>query len=123
MSDIKYLIDENQRGMLWRIIQRHNARGIYAFHAQRVGDPPDLPLKSKDHAIIQWCAENEHILVTFDKTTMPDQFRQWLSQGRDHPGLFVLRRDDIPQEVVEFLYTAAHASLPSEWRNRIQFIP
>jgi hypothetical protein len=41
---LRYLLDENQRGVLWHVIQRHNARGVDPIDAVRVGDLPELPL-------------------------------------------------------------------------------
>lgn len=120
---IKYLIDENQRGVLWHVIQKHNARGINPIDAIRVGDPIDLPLRSSDSAIIEWSANNSRLLVTFDKKTMPGHFYHRLSSGLDHPGVFMLRSDDIPVATVSFLAATAYASLPEEWRNAIHFIP
>ena len=97
--NIKYLIDENQRGVLWHVIQKHNARGIDTI------------------------ADNDRILVTFDKKTMPTHLNLRLSSGLDHPGLFILRRDDIPLQTLSFLVATAHASHPEEWRNMMHFIP
>jgi len=47
---LRYLLDENQRGVLWHVIQRHNARGIDPIDTVRVGDTPDLPLGTDDPA-------------------------------------------------------------------------
>lgn len=68
---LRYLLDENQRGVLWHVIQRHNARGIEPIDALRVGDVPDLPLGSDDAAILNWAEREQRILVTFDKSTNP----------------------------------------------------
>jgi len=64
---LRYLLDENQRGVLWHVIQRHNARGIDPIDAQRVGDPADLPLGSEDPAILLWAEREQRILVTFGR--------------------------------------------------------
>jgi hypothetical protein len=61
--------------------------------------------------------------VTADKRTMPMHFDQHLAAGRASPGVFMLRpRRSLP-DVVNFLFLAAYASEPHEWRNRIVFIP
>lgn len=89
----------------------------------RVGDPSDLPLRSTDQAILEWSCTHERILVTFDKRTIPKLFQARLAAGFTHPGVFMLRRDDIVMETLEHLVLAAYASDPAEWVNAIRFIP
>lgn len=120
---LKYLLDENQRGLLWHVIQRHNARGLDVIDVIRVGDPTDLPLRSKDTDILQWCEENDRILITFDKQTMADFALARLKAGQHHPGVFVLRRDNLPIETLNFLVLAAFASESEEWRDGVRYIP
>lgn len=120
---VKYLIDENLRGRLWQMIQRHNALGINLLEAVRVGDIPELPLRSPDPDILEWSDRNDHILVTFDKTTMPQFFQQRIAAGQHHPGMFLLKQESMLPAVMRFLELAAYASDPSEWRDCFFFIP
>src|SRR5262245_14175464 len=76
---------------LWHMIQRHNALGINPLEAVRVGDIEELPLRSIDPDILEWSDRNEHILVTLDKTTMPQFFQQRISAGLHHPGMFLIK--------------------------------
>ncbi len=62
---LRYLLDENQRGVLWHVIQRHNARGIDPIDTVRVGDLPELPLGTEDPVILRWAQREQRILVTF----------------------------------------------------------
>jgi predicted nuclease of predicted toxin-antitoxin system len=119
---LRYLIDENLRGRLWHLIERHNALGIYPIDALRVGDIADLPLRSSDPDIIQWSAQNDRILVTLDKSTIPVFFQEHLQQ-RHHPGVFLLSRHDLMNQVLDFLVMAAYASDPAEWQDAVRFIP
>ncbi|HMF13355.1 MAG TPA: hypothetical protein VKE94_13650 [Gemmataceae bacterium] len=50
---LRFALDENQRGLLWRAVVRHNLAGVYPLDVVRVGDPPDLPLGSADPDVLQ----------------------------------------------------------------------
>src|SRR5262245_43139488 len=67
---LRFLLDENQRGVLWNVIQRHNVRGIDPLDAVRVGDPSDLPLGAEDPAVLRWAEREQRILITSDKSSM-----------------------------------------------------
>lgn len=67
---LRYLLDENLRGLLWKAILRHNAVGIDVIDAVRVGDHPDLPLGSADPEILLWAEAADRVLVTRDKRTI-----------------------------------------------------
>ncbi|MBL8824302.1 MAG: DUF5615 family PIN-like protein [Planctomycetia bacterium] len=121
--NLRYLLDENLRGRLWHLIERHNALGIHPIGAVRVGDLEELPLRSLDPDILEWSAQNQRILVTFDKGTMPAFFQARIKSGLHHPGMFLLRRDDMMNNVLEFLVLAAYVSDVSEWMDRYRFIP
>ena len=119
---LRYLLDENQRGVLWHVIQRHNARGIDPIDAVRVGDAPDLPLGSDDPTILRWAEREERILVTFDRSSMGQHLGDHLAAGNHSPGVFLIHCDSKPVEVVEFLVLAAYASESSEWRDWIKYV-
>jgi hypothetical protein len=120
---LRYLLDENQRGDLWRLIQHHNLADELPIDAIRVGDAADLPLKSLDPEILRWAEGHDRILVTNDRGTIPDHFRQHLANGHHSPGVFVIRPLRPYSEVVDFLVLAAYESEPEEWQDQIEFIP
>jgi hypothetical protein len=119
---LRYLLDENQRGVLWHVIQRHNARGIDPIDAVRVGDTLDLPLGSADPAILHWAEREQRILVTFDKSTMGRHLVDHLAAGNHCPGIFMVPAESKPVEALEFLILAAYASDPVEWRDWIKYL-
>jgi hypothetical protein len=120
---LRFLLDENQRGPLWRAILRHNQLGSAAIDAIRVGDPSDLPLGSTDDQILFWCEREDRILVSFDKSTLASHLASHLQAGRHCPGVFMLRHGARLSAMVEFLALAAHVSEAWEWADRIEFIP
>jgi hypothetical protein len=120
---LQFVLDENQRGLLWRAIVRHNQLVAHSIDAVRVGDFPDLPLGALDPEILCWCERENRILITFDKSTLAGHLADHLRAGRHCPGIFMLRRGSRLALIVTFLALAAHASEAWEWDDRIEFIP
>ena len=120
---LRFVLDENQRGLLWRAVVRHNQSGLYPLDVIRVGDPRDLPLGSIDAEILGWCEREDRILVSFDKTTMARHLANHLQTGRHSPGVFMLRRGSRLPPLVGHLALVAYASDAWEWQDRIEFIP
>ena len=120
---LTFVLDENQRGLLWRAIVRHNQAGVNVLDAVRVGDFPDLPLGSSDPDILLWSEREGRILVSFDKATMADHLAEHLRAGHHSSGIFTFRRGSRLTEVVEHLALVAYASDTWEWADRIEYIP
>ncbi|SRR5258706_15028233 len=119
---LAYLLDENLRGLLWRRIQRHNARGFYPIDVRRVGDSSDLPLSTSDAEILIWTARENRIIVSRDERTLVNHLAEHVSSGHHSPGVFLARA--VPLEaLVDFLVCAAHASEAAEWADQVTFIP
>lgn len=119
---LQYLLDEHFRGLFFRHVQRYNARHELRIEAVRVGDPPDLPLGTDDRELLAWAEREGRIVVSLDGGTLPSHLSAHLAAGRRSPGIMLIRRVPFP-EVVEFLALAAYASEPSEWNDRITFVP
>jgi hypothetical protein len=118
-----FVLDENQRGLLWRAMVRHNHTGAYPLDVVRIGDASDLPLGSSDADILLWCEREERILVSFDKTTLAGHLADHLRAGHHSPGIFLLRRGGRVAQVLDHMALVAYASDAWEWRDRIEFIP
>lgn len=119
---LRFLLDEHFRGLMFRHIQRYNLRHPLTIDAVRVGDPSDLALGADDRTILRWSEHHNRLLVSLDGSTLPDHLGAHLAEGNHSPGILLVRH--VPfNEVVEFLALAAHASEPSEWADRISFIP
>jgi hypothetical protein len=63
---LKFLLDENQRGLLWRYVRLHNARKVFPLDVVRLGDSADLPLGADDPAILRWAEQEKRILMSVD---------------------------------------------------------
>jgi hypothetical protein len=119
---LRYLFDENLRGLLWRHDQRHNVRGIDPIDVARIGDPGALPLGSLDPEILRWAEQANRILVSRDERTLGTHLADHLASGGRCPGIFLVRVVPLAT-IVEFLACAAYASEGAEWENQITFIP
>jgi hypothetical protein len=119
---LKYLFDENLRGPYWHAALRHGVRTGYPIDATRVRDPAGLPLGTDDPSILLWAERESRILVSFDRATLPVHLAAHLAAGHHSPGIFALRRRAPIVVVVDFLMLAAHASDPSEWQDRIEYL-
>ncbi len=119
---LRYVLDENVRGLLWQSIHRYNRRTPFPIDAVRVGGTPDLPLSVSDPELLLWAEREECIIISTDVRTMPDHFRAHLAAGHHSPGLFLLVGGINLFTLLDWLSLAAHASDPEEWRDRIEFI-
>lgn len=84
----------------------------------------DVGLKGKDDFIIlSWAAENNRILLTHDRATVPDFAYFRITAGEAMPGVFVLN-DRIPvrQAIDELLLMNASSNM-DEWESRILYLP
>lgn len=119
-----FLLDENQRGRLWRALQHHNASNLsLALDVVRVGDPPDLPTGSADPAILLWAERESRILLTRDEQSMPGHLADHLAAGRHSPGILLIRHRVSFADVVSHLVLVAYASQAWEWQDQIRYIP
>ena len=123
---LQYLLDEHLLGPLWSAIQRFNLGTVghtEPLEVLRVGDVDGPPLGTNDSDILIWAERAERVLVTLDEHTLPQHLANHLQSGRHSPGVFTIRPGQRLPEIVEFLALAAVVSEPSEWADRITYIP
>jgi hypothetical protein len=119
---LRYIPDEDSRGVLWRAIRRHNRSTTLPLDVTRVGDEPDLPLSVSDPQILLWAERENRILISADRKTMVAHLSAHLSAGRHSPGLFIVLPGAKAENVIWFLVAAAYASEPDEWHDQVRFI-
>lgn len=119
-----FLFDENLGSELQGMVIRHNrVQPAYAMNALQVGDGAAPPKGTTDSELLVWCQENNRLLVTWDKRSMPGHLADHLASGRHSPGVFLVRPIVKISELVIFLATVAYASDADEWRDRCVWIP
>lgn len=84
----------------------------------------DVGLEEKDDpAILAWAAENNRILLTHDRATMPDFAYARVAAGEPMPGVFVLNdRLPVKQAIDELLLTNT-CSEQGEWVGLVLYLP
>ena len=119
---LRFVVDEDSRGILWRALRLHNRSTSLPLDVTRVGDEPDLPLGLQDPEILLWAERENRIIVSADRKTMTAHLASHLKAGHHLPGLFIILPTAKTLAVVEFLVTAAYASEPDEWLDQVVFI-
>lgn len=96
---IQYLIDEN----LSPLYREQLLRLKPDLTVWMIGDPTVPSKGTLDPEILIWCEENQFILVTNNRTSMPVHLANHLSQNRYNPGIFVLRPKATLKEIFDDL--------------------
>jgi hypothetical protein len=120
---LRFVFDEHLRGDLWEAVKFHNYHSPNLVDVVRVGDPPDLPLASKDPDIFLWAEIDGRVLVSRDKRTMIADLATHVKTGHSSPGLFIIRRGSHLADVLGFLIYAAFAGDDDQWRDQVVYIP
>ena len=76
-----------------------------------------------DPTILSWAAENNRIVITHDRATMPDFAYERVANEEAMPGLFVVNdRLSIKQAIDELLLYAMYTE-QQEWNKKVLYIP
>jgi hypothetical protein len=116
---MRFLLDENLSARYQDLLSHANPD----LTLRRVGKRDAPAYGTPDAAILAWCEEHDFLLITGNRRSMPGHLRQHLAAQRHVPGIFVVRRRAAIAEVVAALLLIAGASLPEEFRDRIEYIP
>jgi hypothetical protein len=76
-----------------------------------------------DPEVLAFAAEQNRILVTHDRQTMPGHFGDFLTRGESSPGVFLVSQHVPIADVIEQLVLIWAASDADEWKDRIVNIP
>lgn len=77
----------------------------------------------EDPAVLAWAADNNRILLTHDRATMPDCAYARAAARQPMSGVFVVN-DRLPVgQVIEELLLMDSCSEQAEWLGRVLFLP
>jgi hypothetical protein len=79
--------------------------------------------QAKDPDVLEFAAQHGYILLTHDVSTMRDYAYDRVAKGLSMPGVFVVSQDVPVKRVIDDLLMIYGASDPSEWENRVEFLP
>ncbi len=115
---------------MWRLLADENFSGdIVRGLRLRQSDldivrVQDVGLAGSDDAdLLAWAAENDRIVLTHDRASMPDYAYQRLARAESMPGVFILNdRFPVGRGVQEIELVTA-CSEHAEWNGRVVYLP
>jgi hypothetical protein len=116
---IKFLVDENQPRDLIVAIKRLD-RAIDTLHVVDLGGPG---MGASDPAILRYCEVEQRMLVTDNRSTMPEHERDHLAAGRHLWGILLMRPDfsvGAYARTIHFIWSESEAA---EWQDKSDWIP
>ena len=116
---IRYLIDENL-DPLYKVQLLNKRSGLVVYS---IGDPGTPPKGTLDPEILNWCEENDFILLTNNRKSMPPHLAIHLSKGCHIPGIITLNLEMGIGDTIEELILIAEVDNPGEYQDRIAYLP
>jgi len=114
---LRLLSDENFNGDIVRGLLLRQA-DLDLLRVQDVG-----LRKADDPTILHWAAENDRIVLTHDRATMPDLAGERLVNEEQMSGLFVIN-DRMPvRQAIDELLLLVNCSEQSEWKGLVLYLP
>jgi predicted nuclease of predicted toxin-antitoxin system len=114
---VRLLSDENFNGDIVRgLLLRRPALDLV-----RVVDVGLTGVEDPD--VLAWAAENDRILLTHDRATMPDFAYERIAAGLPVPGVFAVNDRHSTRQVIDELLLIDDCSEHAEWTGRVLFLP
>jgi uncharacterized protein DUF5615 len=76
-----------------------------------------------DPLILQWCADNNRVLLTHDVKTITKHAYERVASGKSMPGIIEIPRDLPLGAAIDDILELAQYSLDGEWEGRILYLP
>ena len=115
----RFLLDEH----INRAIQRQLRRQAPGIEILAIGDPGAPSAGMSDQDILNWIEENQYILVTENRSTMPRHLSNHFTSGKHIPGLLWVRPSVGIGHIIEELYLIWISSSADEYKDRAIYIP
>ncbi len=116
---IKYLLDENLSPRLKIAVLRLNP----TIDILRIGDPNTPPLGTLDPDVLKYLGLSKRLLITDNRTSMPDHLTEYWQQNEKMWGLFWIRPTTTIGKLAEELIIIWETSEAEEWINVLDWIP
>lgn len=114
---LRFLADENFNNNLLRGMLRQNPQ-IDVVRVQDVG-----LLGADDPDILQWAAQEERILLTYDVATITHFAYERVKRGQSMPGVFEINRKVAIKNAIDDLLLIAECGLDGEWEGQVCYLP
>lgn len=114
---LQLLSDENFNGDIIRGLRLRNSH-LDLVRVQEVG-----LLEADDPGVLAWAADNNRILLTHDRATMPDFAYERVLAGKTMPGLFVVNDSTPTRNTIDELLLMDECSTQEEWFGLVIYLP
>jgi hypothetical protein len=115
-----FLIDEDTGPRLAAALRRE-APDLRVYV---VGRDPAPPRGTPDPDLLRWIEMTGCLLVTRNRTSMPEHLRDHLALGGHVPGILVVRSRHITwRQLLDDLLLIWGAAAPNEYADRIVYLP
>jgi len=116
---IRFLLDENLDPLYKTQLQLKKPDIVVYF----VGEPGAPPKGTLDPEILCWCEENDFVLFTNNRKSIPVHIVEHLAQGRHIPGIITYHPEMSIGKTLEELILIAEAGIPGDFADRIEYLP
>lgn len=114
---MNFLVDEN----LSRRFVNALRRNIPTVNVVRV---QDVELLGKDDtAVLDWAVENDRVLITKDRATIPPLVDERIENEVQSPNILIIRPNAELTAVLLMIETIINYSVPTDWQYPIRWIP
>ena len=114
---LRLLSDENFNGDIIRGLLLRNP-ALDLLRVQDVG-----LFEADDPEVLSWAAENNRILLTQDRATMPDFAYERILAGQKMPGIFVINDSTPIRNTIDELLLLDECSQQEEWLGLVLYLP
>ncbi len=114
---LRLLSDENFHGDIVRGLSLRAPN----LDLQRVQDVGLRQLE--DPEILEWAAQNDRILLTHDRATIPDFAYDRVLKEQPMPGAFIVNNQMAIRQAIDEILLLVDCTQQSEWSNIILYLP
>jgi hypothetical protein len=114
---LRILIDQDfDQDILRGLIRR--VPDLDAVTAHEVGHSA-----APDPQLLAWAADEDRVLFTHDRKTMPGHAADRVAAGRKMPGTIIVPRRLPISQAIDEIEVIVTCSLPGEWENTVRYLP
>ena len=115
----RFFLDEHVNPAIQRQLQRRNLEIV----VRRVGEAGAPPKGTSDQELLRWAEQQHFVLISEDRSTLPDCLSAHLISGRHSYGILWIRHAATMGRVIEDLHLIWQTCNEDEFLDRGLYIP